>query len=522
MKDHPTSYDQVPYTVSAYAMTHPSHMAMIARLFGVEAADPNQSKILEIGCGHGGNVLPMAEQLPGSNFTAVDLSETQINNAKTIAKAAELENIELLHKDLSTIDKDFGEFDYIIAHGVYSWVPDEVKAHLLRICGENLTPNGVAFVSYNTYPGWRVKESIRDMLLIHTERFEEPNDIIKNAKGLLKFLEEAAKKQDTPYSRLIQKELEYLQNADPHYLFHDTLEVNNHPVYFRDFHKRAVEKGLTYLGDSAVHTMLANDIDPGIRATLEKATNDIITREQYLDFLRNRPFRQSLLCRQGLSIDRTVKPDQMKSFHYRSLFATQGEVDLRDGVNTEFTTTNGLKINVKQAVEKAALYELQKANPKFLSYEDLVNRTKHSLDGLIEEDRFNALEKALYASLFNLCNTGGVTALAHYPDVVDYVSEKPLVSKLSRVQAELGLSITNRYHGNCKLESFQNQIVTFLNGENSPEDVINTLMSSTSPDKLQVKQDGKVIDDPEQLRAIYTAKVNQVLSLLAANALLIG
>jgi len=172
-------------------------MAMIARLFGVEAADPNQSKILEIGCGHGGNVLPMAEQLPGSNFTAVDLSETQINNAKTIAKAAELENIELLHKDLSTIDKDFGEFDYIIAHGVYSWVPDEVKAHLLRICGENLTPNGVAFVSYNTYPGWRVKESIRDMLLIHTERFEEPNDIIKNAKGLLKFLEEAAKKQDT-------------------------------------------------------------------------------------------------------------------------------------------------------------------------------------------------------------------------------------------------------------------------------------------------------------------------------------
>jgi len=522
MKDDSTSYDQVPYTINAYAMTHPCHLAMVARLFGVEATDPSRARVLEIGCGHGGNILPMAEQLPESNFVAIDLSETQINNARTMAEAAKLDNIELIQKDLTTIDKDFGEFDYIIVHGVYSWVPDEVKTHLLRICGENLTPNGVAFVSYNTYPGWRVKESIRDMLLIHTERFEDPNDIIKNAKGLLKFLEEAAKKQNTPYSKLIQNELEFLQNADPHYLFHDTLELNNNPVYFRDFHKRAVEKGLTYLGDSTVRTMLANDIDPEIRATLEKATGDIVTREQYLDFLRNRTFRQSLLCKQGVSINRTIQPESMKAFRYRSLFASQGDTDLRDGMNTEYASASGLKINVKQALEKAVLHELQKATPKFLSYEELVNRAKHSLDGVIDDDRFNALEKALYASLFNLCNTGGVTALAHCPDIVDHISEKPLVSKLGRIQAELGLSITNRYHGNCKLEAFQNQIVTFLNGENSPEEVINTLLSSTSPDKLQVKQDGKVIDDPEQLRAIYTAKVNQVLSLLAANALLIG
>ena len=522
MKDDPTTYDQVPYTINAYPMTHPSHVAVVARLFGVDAADPTNARILEIGCGHGGNILPMAEQLPNSEFVAIDLSETHVTNAKVMAEAANLTNVEIIQKDIATIDKTLGEFDYIIAHGVYSWVPAEVQSSILRICSENLKPNGVAFVSYNTYPGWRLKESVRDMLLIHTEKYEKPEDILRNAKSLLRFLEEAAKKQDTPYSKFIQPELANLQKVDPNYFFHDTLEENNHPIYFKEFYQRLIDADLAYLGDSTIRTMLTSDLDAEIRKTLENATKDIITREQYLDFLRNRTFRQSLICHNDTKIDRNVKPEPFKEFSYRSNFASDSSIDLTDGVDAAFSIKTELRINVKQSLEKAVLHELQKAAPKSLTYSEIIDRSKHSLKGIIDDSTFEKYEASLFASLFRLYQTGGLDIQAHAPEIVDYISDKPKVSHLARVQAKLGLALISRYHGNCKLDHFQNQIIAFVDGEHTVQEIVNELLEATTSDQLTLKQNGKPVEDPEQLKTIYSAKTTQLLNILAANALLIG
>ena len=522
MKDDPTTYDQVPYSINAYPLTHPCHVATVARLFGQEPADPTKARVLELGCGHGGNILPMAEQLPESSFVAVDLSETQINNARTIAKAAQLENIEFHHKDLSTIDKDFGSFDYIIVHGVYSWIPDSAKDHLLRICKENLNPNGIAFVSYNTYPGWRFKESIRDMLLIHTERFEKPIDILKNAKGLLNFLEAATKQQDTPYAKFLKQELERLKAAEDTYLFHEMLEENNHPIYFRDFFKKVTEKGLAYLGDSSTKTMVTMGLDKETRETLEKATKDIITREQYLDFLRNRTFRQSLLCHNDNQINRAIQAKPFKDFVYRSVLTNKTGINLDDGIPVEFTTRNEVRITVRRSLEKAVLYELQKSNPIYLKYDDLIERARHTLESVISDQEFESQEKGLYVNLFNLYQIDGLTMLSYSPNFVDYVSERPLVSRLGRAQAELGIRLISRTHIGIKMDNFHNQVVTMLDGENSVDDIIKRLVEATGPNKLKVEQEGKEIDDPETLEKIYSGKVNKLLQILAANALLIA
>ena len=144
--------------------THPDRLATVARLFGLAAAAPGACRVLELGCGDGGNLIPMALQLPRSEFTGIDLAGDAIHEGHVVVSALGLQNITLRQLDLMEAGPDLGEFDYIIAHGLYSWVPSEVRERLLRICRVNLAPSGVAYVSYNTYPGFHRREMFREMM----------------------------------------------------------------------------------------------------------------------------------------------------------------------------------------------------------------------------------------------------------------------------------------------------------------------------------------------------------------------
>ena len=80
-----------------------------------------------------------------------------------------LTNVTLRHASITDVDESYGKFDYIIAHGVFSWIPTEVREKLLDICAKNMAPGGVAYVSYNTYPGWYLRGAAHDLMKFHTE-----------------------------------------------------------------------------------------------------------------------------------------------------------------------------------------------------------------------------------------------------------------------------------------------------------------------------------------------------------------
>ena len=128
----PTSYDSIPYESFPYAQTHPDRLATVARLFGMRAAPPARCTVLELGCAGGGNLIPMASELPGSRFLGVDLSSRQIEDGCRTIEALGVGNVELLHRSILDVDDDLGRFDYVICHGVYSWVPPEVQAKISR------------------------------------------------------------------------------------------------------------------------------------------------------------------------------------------------------------------------------------------------------------------------------------------------------------------------------------------------------------------------------------------------------
>ena len=127
--------------------------------------------MLELGCASGDNLIPMALGLPNARFVGIDLSARQIEQGQRQVSALGLANIELRQYNIADVDASWGKFDYIICHGIYSWVPAPVRERLLAICRDNLAPNGVAYVSYNTLPGWHMRGMIRDMMIYHSAAF---------------------------------------------------------------------------------------------------------------------------------------------------------------------------------------------------------------------------------------------------------------------------------------------------------------------------------------------------------------
>ena len=144
------TYDQVPYDKKSFSQTHVDNLATTATLFGMQPARPECCRVLELGCAAGANLIPMAFYLPESQFMGVDYSKVQIDDGQKVLQSLRLANIELKQLNILEIDKTLGQFDYIICHGIFSWVADEIQEKIFSICSQNLAPQGVAYVSYKS------------------------------------------------------------------------------------------------------------------------------------------------------------------------------------------------------------------------------------------------------------------------------------------------------------------------------------------------------------------------------------
>jgi SAM-dependent methyltransferase len=249
----------------------------VATLFGMHPAHPAACRLLELGCGDGGNLVPMAYALPGSAFTGIDLSATALARAGRLRDALGLENLTLRRADLEALP-ELGTFDYVVAHGVYSWIEPAARDALLAACRAHLAPGGVAYVSYDVFPGGHMREITRQMLRWHLRDIEDPAERIEQARALLTAVSEAG-----------QSQAEWaLGQSDPA-LYHDELAEHHEAVLFSDFVAHAARHGLQFLAEADLWEMQAGIVPPGL-------ADDLIAREQYLDFFKGRMFRQTLLC----------------------------------------------------------------------------------------------------------------------------------------------------------------------------------------------------------------------------------
>jgi methyltransferase-like protein/SAM-dependent methyltransferase len=525
MAETRTSYDEIPYWSKPFPQTRPERLAAVARLFGMTPPPVDNCRVLEMGCSTGGNLIAMAQDHPGSRFVGIDASSRQISDGWTVINVLGLRNIELYHLDIRDIGEELGEFDYIISHGVYSWVPAAVQNKMLETCRRNLRRNGVAYISYNTYPGWHIRGIVRDMMHFHGTQFPDPATRLAQAKALVEFVATSAVGQDTPYKRMLQNELEIIANADSFYLHHEHLEENNQPVYFHEFARRLGVNGLQYLGEAEFSTMVSTNFGPQVAETLHRlGANNIVQMEQYMDYVRCRFFRQSLICHRGIPLNRQIDPVVVKELLLSSSVApVQPDPSLDSSVTVEFQKPSGHLIHCRHPLTKLALLTLRDQWPAPIPYPELFARSmaEASRRGIRITDE-NA-EYLLAGEMLTGMAVGVVDwHLAPVP-LLNVPDERPRVTPLARFQASEGWSVTNLLGEAVYLDEIHRQVLRHLDGTRGRRELIENLLTfiREGGHTLHRDPDKTPVTDEKEMRELLGSALDKALQNLAKWALLV-
>ncbi len=290
-------YDLLPYPSMPYPQTQPQRLAAAAVLHGIDPPPPEGARVLELGCAGAGNIIPLAVRFPQSRFLGVDLAPRHIDEASKQIEALGLGNIEVRQGDIAGLAFGSDAFDYIICHGVFSWAPQAAQEAILRICGESLTANGVALISYNVLPGWRLRSAIRDICLRHAGVGGTPQERVKRVRAILADITEFSRPDD-PYGLLLRSEAKRIARRPNAYILGEFLTPENAPCYFSEFCARALRHDLAYVCEADFEASVPATIGPAACAKIaEHAGDKRIDIEQYIDYFTGRTFRSSVLTR---------------------------------------------------------------------------------------------------------------------------------------------------------------------------------------------------------------------------------
>ena len=484
------TYDELPYIDLPFPQTHPGRLAAQARLFGLNPPDVATCRVLELGCASGDNLIPMAVAAPGAQFIGIDLSSRQIQRGQATIAALGLANIELREADLAGIDPDHGMFDYIIAHGIYSWVPPAIRDKLLSICRTNLAPDGVAYVSYNTLPGWSTHGLLREMMLFDASDGQSVSERVRRAREMLETLATAIP-ANAPHGALLRQDIERLRHESDAYLFHDHLEKVNEPVYFHRFIEAAAKHRLKYLAEAELGMMGLSGLPPQTIDALRQRASDLIAFEQLTDVVRNRSFRQTLLVHDEAAIDRRLNGESILPFRIASPIAVaRRERAQSPGAPDAFVARNGKAFTLANPFTRAALLELIEAWPDGVAFEALANaaRARVSVESpRARESENHAGEKSLGEELLQLYAAGAVQLRVWTPPVSATIDDKPVASPLARLQAGAGDRVTTLLHQPMAIDAFDRMLIPLLDGTRDIDAVLAALANAgfsvgTSPD----------------------------------------
>ncbi len=369
----PTDYDRVDYGGSEQTLAAPNLIAGISRLLGVASASPSRARVLELGCGNGAHLLPLAWYWPDAQFVGIDLAHSPIAQGRERARALGLQNLRLEQGDLSTLSADtYGQFDYVIAHGLFSWVPTAVREATLALIGRSLTPMGVAYVSYNAYPGCRIRHLTRELLTYHLA--SEPYSIATahKARAVLESVIALPAQERPPFLEHIETEARSVLEFGANFLFHDDLSPHNQAFYLHEFASMAGAAGLSYLGDPELGRLFEPEGQPALSQWLDSMSGgDWLRRQQYLDFAIGTRFRRSLLCRTQDDVKPGLAVDALQTLRFFSSYQPDPGCNPADESVASFRNAAGRVVSSDAPVVKAILLMISHSPDHTIGVDDL-------------------------------------------------------------------------------------------------------------------------------------------------------
>ena len=505
-----------------FPLSSPSRLNAIANLFGVRAVDVNAASILEIGCANGGNIIPLAARYPKSNFMGVDPSDEKIKSAKQNAEDLDLKNVQFQNEKI--LDLEFGSktFDYVIAPRIYSWSSESEQERLFEILQNILTPNGVAFVAYNTLPGWASVQTLRDMMIFHGRNFTDPQEQAIEARRMLEFVSENFSVNNSPYKELLETEIGFLDNAPYDVVIDDYLGSINSPSYFYKFIEKANEKGLAYLADSDLPSMYLGNQTQKAAETL-KDIGDIVRQEQYVDFLNHRRYRSTLLVRDTASINRDLSTGVLEELRFIPTYRPSESIEEnRNNTIDELGLVNILAPERTASISGKILckcyLELLKSSPVPQSLEEITLAAFTALTGVTKDE----IGQVLKENVFNFIFRGLLLITTDHRGFGSARSDRPEVFKVARLDALNRNVVPNLRHEMIELSDDQRILVQYCTGENSKGTLVEAIKNNVLNGDLSIAIDGVSISaEADHLEEHLAQYVDAQLNIFESAALLV-
>jgi hypothetical protein len=507
------AYSRIPYPGLAFPQTHPDRLALLAILYGLEPARPQTARILEVGCADGLNLVAMACHSPDLEAVGFDLVDPALGRAA--ASDLALANVRLEQADLRDAS-DWGEFDYVVAHGVYGWVPDAARDALMALFARSLAPQGVAFVSYNALPGARLRTMLREMVLLHAGEQAELSERVDRGRELYEFLAPWAEDRPDAYGAVLASELGRLRRLSRPVLAHDDLGARYEPVWLRDVVRHAERHGLRYLADAEPGELRADRQPPGVDAQLDAlAGGDRVMWEQYADLLAGRAFRQTLLCRADAPVDDAIDLARLASLWFRATDeagiggpAPGGDEPARPAGDAAAALEPSAGASGNGSTGPAAVARLALARPRAMSFDEL-----RAVLGDAHPD-------GLAAELWRAFRAGEVELSASPDRHATRAGERPEASPVARWQAARGPELTSLSHDPVRLDDpLGRLLVRLCDGTRDRAALVDALVAGVGTE-LALTISGEPVTDGERVREQLAAGLDENLGILAGLALL--
>jgi SAM-dependent methyltransferase len=475
-------YDEIPYPSHVYTQSHPETLALAALTRGLRAAPPDRCRVLELGCNDGTNLLAIAAAFPDVEAVGVDLAGLPVAAGSAIAADARLGNVRLLVGDASRPDPAWGTFDYVIAHGLYSWVPAAVRDGILATIRQVLRPDGVAFVSYSAYPGAYARRMFREMMLLYSEGAPTVAERAQRSVEMLHAVAAARGAREAPWDAWLRNEIERRLEVPISVLEHDDLAEVNDPVWFHEFVRHSASHGLRYLAEAewAENSDLA--FPEGLQRAL-RTVEDPLGREQVRDLLKVRRFRQTLLVHSHAEPG-PVRLEGVGRLFASSVVRTDAEApSLAVAAVESFQGRRGGRVQTDSRIVRAALRTLTERWPRRMRVSDLtaeaVSRVTAACGGSLPPgDGPESFLEVLPA----LHDAGNVGLHLTAPDAPATPGPRPTANALARAMAARGPHAVSLLQELVRLEDPRaRRLIPLLDGTRDRAEILALLRRAEEP-----------------------------------------
>jgi SAM-dependent methyltransferase len=519
----PTPYDQVPYPAAVYPEAHPDRLATVGTLRGMNPAPPDGCRVLELGCGTGENLLALAFTFPGSEFVGLDSAHSPVELGRASIEELRLTNIQLVPIDLCDAGKEsFGSFDYIIAHGLYSWVPPLTRERILALCRQLMTPHGIAYVSYNAYPGNHLRDLARGIIQFHTMRSGSPLEKALRARAMLKFLAES-RHVPNAYVNALQAELARVEKLKNEVFFHDDLAEINQPFYFHEFISAAHRHDLQFLGEACPDDLHAESFTWDALAKFsELEKEEELIGEQYRDFLLGRAFRRTLLCKSEVPLAPAFIPARTSTL-YASCNATPVQRNEAGNPIELFRRPNGAELEMNHGLVAASFRHLCSEWPCAVAFANAIDNARDQAARDVGTIGVDAQETLLADAWTRAYKSGFLQLHVSPPQVVNKPGACPECSALIRFQLLRSGVATSQLHRRVKVDDpLAREVAQLLDGSRGEEAITQIILESIRRGQAEIRINDAIVTDSQQVAAALKLQIREVLEALAREGLLIG